>query len=127
MDLTFNLLATVTSGLLFVLATSWAFAPRFVIAYWGVTYTPAVGVGMHRVAALFLGVGTMLFLARNAEPSSARHALSIGVFVGATALAAQLLWELARGSVKGAWVWAAIVIEAVIAIGFAIHVYQSRA
>ncbi|HEY0231619.1 MAG TPA: hypothetical protein VGC55_10225 [Dokdonella sp.] len=76
---------------------TWLFVPEVLPGIWGVAYSDETGVVARRGAALFLGIGVMFALARDAEPSPARSALCTGFAVACLALAVLGVFELARG------------------------------
>ena len=81
MRLSFRVLAIVSALTFFVLALVWLFAPGLLLTDWGVQVTSGVELVSRRAAALFAGLGVMLFSARNATPSPARSALIQGLMV----------------------------------------------
>lgn len=93
----FRAVAIGASILCFALAGVWLLAPSMLLSLWGVGYGDPVGLIARRTAALFLGVGVMFFLARNAKPSLPRTALSLGLSVACMAVAALGVFELALG------------------------------
>jgi hypothetical protein len=65
---------------------------------WGVDYSASAELVVRRGAALFLGVGVMLLLARDAESSQARTSLTVGMIGACTALALLGVLECALGN-----------------------------
>jgi hypothetical protein len=67
----FKRLALATTGVCLALVAVWLVAPRALLAFWGVPSAagPLADLMGRRTAALFAGLGLMLFLARNAEAS----------------------------------------------------------
>jgi hypothetical protein len=114
MSLNFRTVAIIAAVICFALAAVWLLAPSFLLSLWGVQYTYPVGLVARRGAALFLGIGVMLFLARNAEPSSSRFALSQGLAVGCIALAALGVIELVTGH-AGIGILSAVLVEVALA------------
>ena len=92
------------------LSLVWLLAPQLLLSLWGVQQDESVRLVGRRTAALFLGIGVMFFVARNAEASVARQALLAGFGIGCAALAALGLFELAMGRV-GAGIFVAVVTE----------------
>jgi hypothetical protein len=115
----FKLLALATTGVCLALVAVWLVAPRTVLAFWGVSSAadPLADLMGRRTAALFAGLGLMLYLARNAEPSTARTALASGFALACLGLAFSGLYELWAGHV-GIGILAAILVEAALALGF---------
>jgi hypothetical protein len=117
MKLKFRGLAIVTSVLFSLIGLIWFLAPGLPMADWGLTLTPSVEVLGRRSAALYLGVAAMFFLARNAEPSPARSALSKGIVLVGLMLAALGVFEFATGHVTPR-ILVAVVLEVSIALAF---------
>jgi type IV secretory pathway VirB2 component (pilin) len=117
MSLTFARLATFTSALAFLLAVAFTFWPEFYFGLWQVQYSSPMGVPTRRTAALLFTLGAILFLARNSEPSSARRALSLGLALGAAALAIQALYEFLTGN-AGTLILVACITEVGLAAAF---------
>ena len=116
----FQYLATAAAIICFALAIVWLLAPQLLLSLWGVAYSHSVGLVSRRGAALFLGIGIMLFLARNAEPSPSRTALSAGFIVGCLALASLGVFELVKKR-AGIGILSAVLVEVVLAIAFLIQ------
>ena len=117
MALRFRPLATVTALLFFALSAILMFLPAVVLANWGVGFNESIGLVCRRSAALYAGVGLMLFLARKAEPPPARSALVSG-FVFACVIPAGLgAFELASGRVNSG-ILPAILVEVALAIAY---------
>ena len=117
MNLSFRSLAVFTSGLAFLLAVAFTLSPDFYFQLWQVQYSPPMGVPTRRAAALLFTLSTVLFLARNAEPSSARCAISSGLAIGASALAIQAAFEFFSGN-AGPLILVACATEVGLAIAF---------
>ncbi len=77
MKLNFRSLAILSALVFFSLALTWMFAPNAMLSRWDVDFSHSVGLIARRGAALYAGIGVMLFSARNAESSPARSALVI--------------------------------------------------
>jgi hypothetical protein len=115
----FKLLALATTGVCLALVAVWLVAPRALLAFWGVASAadPLADLMGRRTAALFAGLGLMLGLARNAEPSTARTALARGFAFACLGLAFSGLYELNAGH-AGIGILGAILVEAALALGF---------
>lgn len=111
----FRNLAIISSLICFTLVAIWMLVPGILLVAWGVEYSYSVGLLGRRSAALFAGIGIMFFLARNAEPSSARSALVIGLAVGSASLAALGGFELATGH-AGVGILSAVIVEIALAL-----------
>ena len=70
-----------------------------------------------RGGALFLGLGVMLWLARDAQSSPAREAMAVGFAASCAVLAALGICEFAAGH-AGVGIWLAIAVEVPLAAGF---------
>lgn len=100
MILRFRSLVTLTALLFIALAAIFMFRPAIMLANWGVEFNESIGVVCRRTAALYAGIGFMLFLARKAEPSPARSALVVGFVSVCMMLAGLGAFELASGRVN---------------------------
>lgn len=125
MTQSFRSLAVFTSGLTFFLAVGLALSPEFFLQMWQVQYSPPMGVPTRRAAALFATLSAVLFLARNAEPSSARLSISSGLALGLFALAIQALFEFMAGN-AGPLVLVASVVEMGLGIAFGLVSQSER-
>jgi hypothetical protein len=117
MTINFRILATLTAIVCFSLAAAWLFVPYLLPLVWGVSYSYPVGLVGRRGAALFLGIGVMFLMARNAEESQARTALVRGFSIACIALAASGLYELAAGH-AGVGILSAALVELSLAVAF---------
>lgn len=124
MTLQFRTVATVSALLFFVLALTLMFAPNVLLADWGLEVTMSVAVVCRRAAALFAGIGVMLFSARNADPSVARSALVNGVMAFCALLAVLGLVELNMGNVTAA-ILPAVFIEIALLLAFVVERSQA--
>jgi hypothetical protein len=119
----FRLLASVGGGVCLALAAAWLLAPQAFLWLWRWDAGGAALPLGRRSAALFLGVGVTLLLARNAGPSTARDAIAVGFSVVCAALAALGVYEVAAGH-AGFGILAAVVVEAALAAAFAHNAAQ---
>jgi hypothetical protein len=110
MKLTFQSLAILSALVFFSLALIWMFAANVMLSRWGVDFSYSVGLMARRGAALYAGIGVMLFSARNAGPSPARSALVTGFVVACLILATLGVFELATGH-AGFGISVAVLIE----------------
>ena len=117
MALRFRPLATSTALLFFALSAILMFRPAGMLANWGVGFDESIGLVCRRAAALYAGVGLMLFLARKAEPSPARSALVSGFIFVCVTLAGLGAFELASGRVNSG-ILSAILIEVSLALAY---------
>jgi hypothetical protein len=95
--LSFRHVAIVASGICLLLALVWLLAPQLILWLWQIGDPPPALVMARRGGALFLGLAAMLFLARNAESSPTRRAISIGLCLACATLAMLGLGEWIAG------------------------------
>lgn len=115
MKLKFRTLAVLFAFMFISLAVVWMFASNIALATWGVEFSYPVGLVGRRCAALFAGIGVMLFSARNAEPSPARSALVNGLVVACLMLATLGVFELVTGH-AGPGILPSVVVEVALAL-----------
>ena len=123
MKLTFRSLAILSALVFFSLALTWMFAPNVMLSHWGVDFSYSAGLMARRGAALYAGIGVMLFSARNAGPSPARSALVTGFVVACLILATLGVFELATGH-AGFGISVAVLIEIALTLA---SLYVARA
>ena len=111
-------IAKVVSGICVLLAVTWLLASQFILRLWEIGDPEPALVVARRGGALFLGLAAMLFLARDAENSPARRAISVGLCVACATLAALGLGEWGAGH-AGIGIGPAIVAEILLAVSFA--------
>lgn len=117
MHLSFYPLAVVTAGLFSLLAILWMFAPAAFLTAWGVKDSAEARLIGRRVAALYVGVAAMFFIARNAAPSMPRTALVYGLISICLILATLGCYELLAGSARKG-ILAAVLIELALSLLF---------
>lgn len=115
--MSFKTTALVTAAICFCLTGIWAFGSAVILTLWGVDYSASAEFVGRRGAALFLGLGVMLLLAQDAEPSQARTSLSVGMIVACITLALQGLLECTLGN-AGLGILSAAIVELMIALAF---------
>src|SRR2546430_6101825 len=93
------------------------FRPAVILADWGVGFDESIGIVCRRSAALYAGVGLMLFLARKAEFSPARSAMVSGFVFICVVLAGLGVFELASGHVNSG-ILLPVLIEVALAIAY---------
>jgi hypothetical protein len=117
MKINFRNLAILSALVCLALAITWMFAPNLLLSMWGVEFSYPVGFVGRRCAALYAAIGMMFFAARNAEPSTARSALSTGFVFGCLALATLGTFELVTGH-AGLGILSAVLVEVGLALAF---------
>ena len=110
MQVSFHTLALVTAGIFLLIAIVWLLAPARFLTAWGVKNSAETRLIGRRVAALYAGVAVMFLMARDAEPSLPRTALSVGLVSTCLLLAVSGVVEWLQGRAsKG--ILAAVLIE----------------
>lgn len=115
--MTFRRLALLSAVLFFALSAMWMCAPELMLTQWGVPYTESAGLVSRRAAAFYAGMALMLLLARKAEASGARFALSSGISLTCLMLATLGILEWRSGAAT-AQILIAVALEAVLAVAF---------
>ena len=121
----FRLLAICAAAVCGVLTVLGLCAPQLLPALWGVPYSEPVGLVSRRAAALFLGIGVMFLLARDAPPSRCRTALCAGFIVASSMLAVLGAFELATGN-AGPGILLAVLVEVLFAFAFLLRLYREN-
>nr|WP_315221530.1 hypothetical protein [uncultured Duganella sp.] len=117
MKLSFRGLSIATSLLFLLIGSLWLLAPGLPLSDWGLALTPSASVLGRRSAALYVGLAAMFFLARNAEPSTARSALAKGLVLIGLMLAAIGVVDFATGRVSP-HILVAVALEVALALAF---------
>jgi hypothetical protein len=125
MTLSFRRAAIAGSSICLALAALWMDAPQFILWVWQINGTDSTLLMARRGAALFLGLAVMLWLARNAQSSLTRYALALGFLVSCAALAALGISDFVAGR-AGLGILAAVTVEAVLALTFALVRHADR-
>lgn len=113
----FRHIAILASILLFSLAAMWMFASELMLTQWGVAYSSETGLLSRRAAAFYTGIGLMLLLARNAEPSRARAALALGFTMTCFILAILGILEWHNGNANNQ-ILIAVSVETILGLAF---------
>ncbi len=92
-------LSTATAGLSLALFGCLLFAPGLIFLLFGMPGGESAEIMSRRASMLFLGFAIICWLARNAEDSVLRQALSAGLSAAMLGLAGTGLFELVRGAV----------------------------
>lgn len=117
MQLSFRTLALFTAFLCFSLALIWGFTPESMLSIWNVGFSDTTGLMARRGAMLFMALGVMFYLARNAPPSPARAAMSNGLMVGVFGLAVLGFGEWLNGR-AGPGILLAVLVEISLGLAF---------
>jgi 4-amino-4-deoxy-L-arabinose transferase-like glycosyltransferase len=117
MRIRFFWVATLWAVWLWLVAITWVVNPSLPLALWEMPMDDAaISLGL-RVAALCVGWGLILFMARREPPSGARRAISYGSAAGNVAAAVGGIYSLASG-LASAWILQAVVLELITAAAF---------
>lgn len=93
------------------------FFPEKALTGWGVPYSDATGLVSRRAASMYAGLCVMLWMMRNAPPSPARRALSVGLVIAFLLIASDGICDFLAGN-AGSGIFKAVLIEAILAILF---------
>lgn len=115
--LTFRTLSTFTAALSVALALVWGLAPEWLLSIWQVEYSTATGLVARRNAMLFLALGVMLYMARQAPPCATRRALCNGMATGVFGLAVLGVGEWLSGN-AGPGIFLAVITEVALGLAF---------
>jgi hypothetical protein len=108
---------SVTAILTFLLGVAWMTAPAIMLDGWGLPADAATVYMSRRCGGLFLGYTAILWFARAAGASPARHAIATGGFVVTVVMAVLSLMH-AAGSANAPAAWIAVAIEVALAAAF---------
>ena len=126
MRIRFFWVATLWAVWEWLVAITWVVNPSLPLGLWEMPMDDAgLSLGL-RVAALCLGSGLILFLARREPPSGARRAISYGSAAGLVAAAAGGIYSLASG-LASAWILQAVMLELIAAAAFVLAERAPRA
>jgi hypothetical protein len=118
-------LFSIAAALTGLLGVSWLFFPTPMLSGWGV-HGDGVAVYMaRRYGGLFFGYCVILWLSRAAPASGARTAILAGSLVVTSVMAVVSLIGVVTGTV-GPMAWSAVVVEALLAAGFAYFYVTAR-
>jgi low temperature requirement protein LtrA len=117
MNLSFRVVSIAASGVCFALAVLWMLVPQSILWAWRIDSPEPALIMARRGAALLLGIGALLFLARNVGPSPARHAIATGLATSCSTLAALGVFDFATKR-AGLGIWLAITVEFALTIAF---------
>lgn len=117
MNTQFRYAAIITSIICGVLFCAWMFIPSFLLHLWGIDYSNTIGLMARRNAALFGGLGLMMFLTRNTPVSVARSGISAGVALSGLILAMLGIFEYENGR-AGVGIATAVITEIALAAVF---------
>lgn len=115
--MSFKKLAVITAIISFLLGLGYLFFGSIIVGRWQIQPTESVLLLGRRLAALYIGLAVIFFLAKSAPMSSARTAISSGAAVALSFLALLGTRELILGHV-GRGMLASIAVEALLAVGY---------
>lgn len=113
----FKTLATTTAIIAFLLGLGYLFFGDIIVGRWQIQPTESVLLLGRRLAALYIGLSVIFFLARSAPVSALRTSLSIGAAVALFSLAFLGIYELLSAH-AGRGILASAVLEALLAAGY---------
>jgi hypothetical protein len=119
-SLSFTLIARLGAFVALLLFLTFAFLPVIPFTMLGVAMTGEGLLIARRMAALFLGISLILFLARDAENSDLRRRVCAGLSASMAALVLFGLYDFMNGSV-GYGIWIAVTVETFFAVTLALH------
>ncbi len=118
--------AAVLVGLPDVLAgLFWIFDPMAILALWGVNDPSQALMVERRLGVVLVGIGVILLLSRNAEPSPARSAISYGVIIATLLLLMVSVQDLLQIGISSGIV-PGMVFTLFIALAFALIEWKAR-
>ena len=123
--MTVKLLLIISAVLTLALGVTWIIVPEVYLSLWGLPVTEAAVYMSRRYAVLFLGYAVICWMARHAPPSPERRAILAGGFTVCAALATISLVGVLSGSIN-VWGWQLLVVEVLLASGFAYHLFIRR-
>ncbi|VVP76282.1 hypothetical protein PS934_00266 [Pseudomonas fluorescens] len=121
MQLSFRTLSTFTAALCLLLSLVWGLTPQWLLSFWDIEFSFAVGLVARRTAVLFGALSVIFFLVRNDPPCATRNALSLGFVVGCWGLAVLGFAEWLNGHV-GPGMLLAVGVELALGLAF----FQTR-
>jgi hypothetical protein len=121
----FKAVALITSIVTLVLGVGYILAGELIVGRWQIQVSEGVVLMGRRIGAVYLGLSAMFFLARSAEASVSRTAITLGTAIALLLLAFVGVSEFMAGHV-GAGILASVAIEAVLAACFLWIYYADR-
>ncbi len=115
--MSFKTLAVTTAIIAFLLGLGYLLFGSIIVGRWQIQPTESVLLLGRRLAALYIGLAVIFFLARSAPVSAVRTSLCIGAAVALSMLALLGICELLLGHV-GYGILASVAIESLLAIGY---------
>ncbi len=115
--LTFYRLSVFSSILFLLLAFTLMFVPAQMLTSWGIEQTISVGLLARRIAAVYIGIAVMIFMARNAEHSTTRTALIYGIITSCLILATLGTYEFYEGHATSG-ILSGVIIEVALVLAF---------
>ena len=123
--MSFKNISIVTAIIAFLLGIGYLFFGSLVIGRWQIEPTNSILLLGRRMGSLYLGLSIIFFLSRSLTLSTTRTALSIGAAVTLSLLALLGIYEYSLGRV-GSGILISVVIESLLAIGYAIVIFKDR-
>lgn len=123
--MTLKTLFSMAAGLSLVLAVSWVFFPATMLRSWNASTDEITVYMSRRYGGLLFGYTVMLWMSRNAPPSPARRAIVVAGFVLSCVMTALSLMGVLSGTI-GPSAWGAVVVEALLLVGFGYFCFAAR-
>jgi hypothetical protein len=123
--MSFKTITIITAILMFVLGIGYLFAGTILIGRWQIEPTESVLLFGRRLAAFYLGLSVIFFLARSTPVSVARSALCAGTAVACSLLGLLGVYELSAGH-AGPAILTSVVVEALLALGYIWILFTDR-
>lgn len=120
-----KLLFSAAAFLVTLLGIGWLGFPETMLGLWAVKGDPIAIYVARRYGGLLFGYAVILWLGREAPPSAAKSAILAGGLVVTTLMTGLSLLGVLSGTV-GPGAWGAVVIEGVLAAGFAYYYATAR-
>jgi hypothetical protein len=116
--MSFNVVASATALVVFLLGVGWLFFGPLLLRRWGIeSNSNALLVG-RRLGAAYVGVSILLAMGRLAPPSALRDAVCAGLLLAMVLLAVLGVFEFKSGRAN-AVILVSVGVEVVLAAGFA--------
>ncbi len=115
--MSFKTLAVTTAIIAFLLGLGYLCFGAVIVGRWQIEPTESVLLLGRRLAALYMGLSVIFFLARSAPASPVRTGLSIGAAVALSSLALLGLYEFLSGH-AGRGILASMAVESLLATGY---------
>jgi hypothetical protein len=121
----FKTVTLITSIVTLVLGVGYIFFGDVIVGRWQIQVSEAVILMGRRIGAVYLGLSAMFYLARSAEASASRTAITLGTAIALSLLVLVGVSEFMAGHV-GAGILASVAVEALLAASYLWIYYADR-